>query len=92
MATATQTIATETAIEHPAALRWEVAQIVHVLQTLPIEKVIDVRDYVFFLQSRYGSEQLVDERDEWSDEDLVDATRLSMHYATQSLGLTDDHQ
>lgn len=90
MAMATQTIDREIVIENPAALRWEVAQILHVLQTLPLEKVMDVRDYVFFLQSRYGSDQLIDERDEWSDEDLVDATRSSMHYATQSMGLADD--
>jgi len=91
MTTPIQTTPREPIPEPLTTLVWEVQQIVHVLQTLPIEKIIDVRDYVFFLQSRYVSDQVVDEGDEWTDEDLIDATHSTMRYAEQSMGLVDDY-
>jgi hypothetical protein len=50
----------------------ETSEIIKVLNELPQEKVSEVRDFAVFLHSQYVRSQIVDESDEWSDEDLRD--------------------
>lgn len=59
----------------------QTSEIVDALQTLPSEKVAEVRDFVMFLRERYGKPEVIDESDEWTEEDLQDATRsASLNY------------
>ena len=55
----------------------ETTEILKVLKDLPPEKVSEVRNFVDFLQSQYQQSQILDESDEWSDEDLRDFTSSS---------------
>ena len=55
----------------------ETTEILQVLEKLPPEKVIEVRDFAVFLHSRYEKSQTIDESDEWTDEDLRDFTSSS---------------
>lgn len=55
-------------------------EIVKALNALPSEKVAEVRDFVMFLRERYGKPAGVDENDEWTDEDLLDAANASLNY------------
>ena len=55
----------------------ETTEILHVLNGLPPDKVIEVRDFVNFLHSQYLRSQSIDESDEWSAEDLRDFTASS---------------
>ena len=55
----------------------ETSEILRVLEGLPPDKVIEVRDFVNFLQSQYQQSQIVDDSDEWSDEDLRDFSASS---------------
>ncbi len=50
-------------------------EIIDALQSLPTEKVAEVRDFVMFLRERYGDKEkagTIDYSNEWSDEDLMD--------------------
>jgi len=50
-------------------------EIMNALNSLPTEKVAEVRDFVLFLREHYGEKETVgtiDYSDEWSDEDLKD--------------------
>ncbi len=50
-------------------------EIMNALDSLPTEKVAEVRDFVMFLRERYAKEgavETIDYNDEWSDEDLRD--------------------
>ncbi len=62
----------------------QIEQIAQILIDLPPEKIVAVRDYVLFLQSRYGSSEIVDESDVWSEEDVRDISAASISYALQS--------
>lgn len=55
----------------------ETTEILKGLKGLPPEKVSEVRNFVDFLQSQYQQSQILDESDEWSDEDLRDFTSSS---------------
>lgn len=55
----------------------ETTEILQALRALPTDKVLEVRDFVNFLQSQYQKSQIIDESDEWSDEDLHDFTASS---------------
>ena len=55
----------------------ETTEILKALKGLPPEKVTEVRNFVDFLQSQYQQSQILDESDEWSDEDLRDFTSSS---------------
>lgn len=63
----------------------EVQEIVQALVTLPTEKIREVRDYVWFLQTRYSAPGVPDTDDVWSDEDLADVVKASLTYASQSV-------
>ena len=68
----------------------EVDQIVAALCTLPVDKVAEVRDYVWFLQAQYGHSPLVDVNDGWSEQDMDDLTAATLAYAGQSLWTDDE--
>jgi hypothetical protein len=55
----------------------QTVEILQALKNLPPEKVSQVRDFVVFLQSQYDKSRLIDESDEWTDEDLRDFTTSS---------------
>lgn len=55
----------------------EKTEILQILSGLPPDKVIEVRDFVHFLQSQHQKSQAIDESDEWTDEDLRDFTASS---------------
>jgi len=70
-------------LEYPEAIA-EVDDIVKALFSLPAEKVAEVRDYIWFLQARYGHSAPVQSSDEWSKADTEDLTAASLAYAAQS--------
>lgn len=55
-------------------------EILEAIKTLPSEKVDEVKDFAVFLRERYGKNEVVDESDEWTDEDLRDVTIASLRY------------
>jgi hypothetical protein len=59
----------------------QIKEIVTALNSLPDEKVEEARDFVLFLQNRYGRKTDIDENDAWSDEDLRDAAAASLAYS-----------
>lgn len=56
-------------------------EIVNVLKSLPSEKVIEVKDFALFLREKYRNDEIIDESDEWSDEDLIEAVGASILYS-----------
>lgn len=55
-------------------------EILEVIKSLPAEKVDEVKDFAIFLRERYGKTEIVDESDEWTDEDLKDFALASFRY------------
>lgn len=55
-------------------------EILEVIKSLPAEKVAEVKDFAIFLRERYGKTDIVDESDEWTDEDLKDFAIASFNY------------
>ena len=55
----------------------ETTEILQVLNGLPPEKVAEVKDFADFLQLQYTKSQIIDESDEWSEDDLLDFTASS---------------
>jgi hypothetical protein len=58
-------------------------EILNVLKSLPSEKVAEVKDFAVFLRERYGKSEIIDESDEWTDEDLQDASNASFSYSNK---------
>lgn len=58
-------------------------EILEVLKTLPSEKVDEVKDFAVFLRERYGRSEIIDQSDEWTEEDLRDVTIASLRYADE---------
>jgi hypothetical protein len=58
-------------------------EILEVIKSLPAEKVDEVKDFAIFLRERYGKPEIIDESDEWTDEDLRDVTIASLRYADE---------
>jgi len=52
-------------------------EILEVIKSLPSEKLDEVKDFAIFLRERYGKSEIVDESDEWTDEDLRDFSSAS---------------
>lgn len=83
----------------------EVQRIASILFTLPLEKIMEVRDYTLFLQARYGqlatnrtpnlsastSSLHLDIADSWSDEDLRDLATASFQQAQHQFGVDDEY-
>ncbi len=59
-------------------------EILEVIKSLPAEKVDEVKDFAIFLRERYGKAEIVDESDEWTDEDLNDFALASFAYLEQT--------
>ncbi|HEX8735853.1 MAG TPA: hypothetical protein VF721_11045 [Pyrinomonadaceae bacterium] len=55
-------------------------EILDVLKSLPSEKVAEVKDFAVFLRERYAKSEIIDENDEWTDEDLQDVSNASFSY------------
>ncbi len=53
-------------------------EISQILWFLPLDKLTDVRQYVISLKERHGYDKPVDDSDEWTEEDMRDATQASM--------------
>jgi hypothetical protein len=62
----------------------QAVEILQALTKLPSEKVIEVQDFIFFLNERYGYSAIIDESDSWSDEDIQDLMLASINYADQA--------
>ena len=58
-------------------------EILEVIKHLPAEKVDEVKDFAVFLRERYGKSEIINESDEWTDEDLNDVTNVSLGYAEE---------
>ncbi len=58
-------------------------EILEALKNLPSEKIDEVKDFAVFLRERYGKADIVDESDEWTEEDLRDVTIASLRYADE---------
>ncbi len=56
-------------------------EILDLLESLPSEKIAEVKDFALFLRERYKNTEAIDESDEWSDEDLQDAVFSSINYS-----------
>jgi hypothetical protein len=67
----------------------EIQYILSGLLTLPFEKLIEVRDYVQFLQHRYQQVTAIDHNDAWSEDDLRDLSQASLQYAAHAFVLTE---
>lgn len=88
------------AVQNPET---EVQQIASILFTLPLEKIIEIRDYTLFLQARYGqvatqrslnlpiSSVYLDIADAWSDEDMYDQATASFQHAQRRFGVEDEY-
>ena len=53
------------------------------LKTLPSDKLVEAKDFIAFLRERYGKTEIIDESDEWTEEDLRDVTIASLSYADE---------
>ncbi|MBX3290147.1 MAG: hypothetical protein KF855_12460 [Acidobacteria bacterium] len=62
----------------------ETLEIIRTIRSLPSDKIEELKDFAFFLREKYGIETLIDESDEWTDEDLHDITKASLRYAYRS--------
>lgn len=65
--------------------REEVVEIIRSLSALPSDKVVEVRDFVSYLQDRYGREPVVDQSDAWTEDDLRDLTAATMSHAYRTI-------
>lgn len=50
----------------------EVIDLINAIRRLPPNKVRELQDYVQYLGLRYGDPAIIDDSDEWSEEDLRD--------------------
>ena len=60
--------------------RTQTLEILDVIKSLPAQKIDEVKDFAIFLRERYGKVEIVDESDEWTDEDLNDLSFASFQY------------
>ena len=58
-------------------------EILEVIKSLPSDKVDEVKDFAIFLRERYGRSEIIDESDEWTDEDLQDIANASLSYSEE---------
>ena len=65
--------------------RTQAREILDALFTLPPEKVVEVHDFVTFLQERYGQRTAVNMSDAWSEEDLHDLMQASLAHAERTI-------
>lgn len=60
-----------------------IPEVVRELNALPPERIAEVYDFVLFLKTRPGT--VVDESDEWSEQDKQDAVAAGLRYAEATL-------
>lgn len=65
--------------------RRQAEEILRALSALPSEKVMEVQDFVLFLEEHYGHGKAVDESDAWTEEDLRDLTAAVLNHADQKV-------
>ena len=58
------------------------------LRRLPPDKVVEVEDFIRFLNERYTHAAPIDDSDAWSEEDLRDLTAAALGYADQTVSST----
>ena len=61
-------------------------ELISIIHSLPDEKLPEIKDYLLFLQSRYGKPPIIDESESWSEEDLRDISTASLNYANELYG------
>lgn len=59
----------------------ETIEVINALRGLPPEKVAELRDFALFLRDKYGKPREIQYSDEWSEEDLADASNAVFEYA-----------
>jgi hypothetical protein len=64
--------------------RTQTLEILNVIKSLPAQRIDEVRDFAIFLRDRYGKVEIIDESDEWTDEDLNDLSLASFEYFEES--------
>ena len=67
-------------------------EIIEAVRLLPPDKIAELRDFAFFLRDRYSKPEVIDESDEWSDEDYKDFSAASFAYFEQSEQARDDYE
>ncbi len=55
-------------------------ELIDAVKSLPPERIDEVKDFAIFLKERYAKPEIIDDSDEWSDEDLRDFTAASLDY------------
>ena len=55
-------------------------EIMEAVRSLPTEKIDELRDFAVFLKEKYSKSEIIDESDEWSDEDYRDFSAASFAY------------
>lgn len=58
----------------------ETLEILKTIRSLPSDKVAELRDFAFFLRERYGQQEIIDESNEWSEEDMQEFAAASLRY------------
>ena len=64
--------------------RTQTLEMLDVVKSLPSERIEEVKDFAIFLRERYGKSEIIDESDEWTDEDLYDFSAASLAYFEKS--------
>lgn len=67
----------------------ETLEIIRTIRSLPSDKIEELKDFAFFLREKYGNETLIDESDEWTEEDIEEFAAASSRYYEESVGEGD---
>lgn len=66
-------------------------EIVEALRHLPADRLLQARDYVVSLKEQYGHCQPIEECEDWSEEDLREATVASLNRLDQQDSSEEEH-
>jgi hypothetical protein len=69
----------------------EIAEITLALWYLPLDKVEEVGKLVMSLKERHGYDEPVDDSDEWTEEDMHEATLMSLRRLDEEDPIEDDY-
>lgn len=69
----------------------EIADISLALWYLPLEKVEEVRKLVLSLKESHGYDEPTDDSDEWTEEDMQEATLMSLRHLDEEDPIEDDY-
>lgn len=59
-------------------------ELIEAVKALPSERIDEVKDFAIFLKERYAKSEIIDDSDEWSDEDYADFSAASFAYFEKS--------